>query len=258
MFRELFLLGIAAMASIQAGAQAPLEASKPPLLIAAEDGAGPWGQADGTGCGNDLVLAAYAAVQVPVKLEVMPYSRAKHGAISGSYVACFGMAWAPELQGRIVFADRPLYTVSAVLMQSTAKPLRASETKDLKAGTRIGTVLDYEYPPAFEGLVKKGILAPMPAYSETVSLRNLAKHRVDAALVILDELKSADYLVARAGLAGRVAPAFSLGEQGTYLGFSVAHPQSEYARAKFNEGFAIIVGNGTYKKILDTWKVMPF
>lgn len=258
MLKILFALALALSSAFLAPAQVPVDASMQPLVIAAEDGAGPWGQADGTGCGNDLVLAAYAAVKVPVKLEIMPYSRAKSEAMSGSYVGCFGMAWTPELKGKILFADKPLYSVTAMLMQSSAKPLKASGVKELLPGTKVGTVFEYEYPPAFYDLVKQGMLVPMPSYNEVTSLKNLGLNRIDAALVVVDDLKNTDYLVAQAGETGRVSPAFAIGGQSTYLGFSTAHPQSEYARTKFNEGFAIILKDGTYKKIVDSWKAKVF
>jgi polar amino acid transport system substrate-binding protein len=229
-------------------------AESQPLVIAAEDQAGPWGQADGTGCGNELVLAAYAAVKVPVKLEVMPYARAKNGVMAGSIVGCFGMAWTPELKDKVLFADRPLYSVTAVLMESSARPLKAADGRGLRAGTKIGTVLGYEYPSAFHSLVKQRKLTIMPSFSEVNSLKNLDLNRIDAALVVVDELKNTDYLVAQAHLAGRVDPAFVVGGQDTYLGFSLAHPRSEYARTKFNEGFTTILKDGTYKRILATWK----
>ena len=258
MFRSLIALAMAFLTMGPAAAQSPAEAPKQPLVIAAEDGAGPWGQADGTGCGDDIVLAAYAAVKVPVKLEIMPYSRAKNGVMTGRFVGCFGMAWTPDLKGRILFADKPLYAVTAMLMQSTARPFSVSDGKSLPAGTKVGTVFEYEYPPAFYDLVKQGKVVPMAAYSEVTTLKNLDLGRIDAALVVVDELKNLDYLIAQAGLVGRVDPAFSIGVQGTYLGFSTAHPQSEFARTKFNEGFAIILKDGTYKKILDSWKAKSF
>jgi polar amino acid transport system substrate-binding protein len=228
--------------------------SKAALVIAAEDGAGPWGQPDGSGCGNDIVLAAYAAVKVPAKLEVIPYSRAKTGVLSGKYVACFGMAWTDDMKGLVTFADKPLYSVTAMLLQNAAKPLKASNPRELPHGTKVGTVFEYEYPAAYYDLVKQGIIDPLASYSEINSLKNLDANRIDAALVVVDELKSVDYLIGKAGLAGRVTPAFSLGGQGTYLGFSTLHPQSEFARTKFNEGYALIARDGTLKRILETWK----
>lgn len=246
------------MTALMVPAQVPVEAVKQPLVIAAEDGAGPWGQADGTGCGNDLVLAAYAAVQVPVRLDVMPYARAKNGVLTGSYVGCFGMAWTPDLKGKVLFADKPLYSVVAMLMQASERPLKAASVKELRLGTKVGIVFEYEYPPTYYNLVKQGKLVPVSSYNEVTSLKNLDLNRIDVALVVVDDLKSADYLIAQSGMAGRVSPAFSIGGQSTYLGFSTAHPQSEYARRKFNEGFAIILRDGTYKRIVDTWKAKVF
>jgi polar amino acid transport system substrate-binding protein len=225
-----------------------------PLEVAAEDAAGPWGQPDGTGCGNDIVLAAYAAAKVPAKLEIMPYSRAKNGVLAGTYVACFGMAWTDDMKGKVVFAEKPLYSVTAMLVQNLSKPLDVSGPKALKSDTKVGTVFEYEYPPAYYELVKKGKITPMPAYSEVVSLRNLALDRIDASLVVVDELKNLDYLIAQAGVIGKVGPAFAIGGQGTYIGFSLAHPQSKYAKESFDRGFAIITRDGTLKKIIETWK----
>jgi ABC-type amino acid transport substrate-binding protein len=230
------------------------EAPRPTLVIAAEDGAGPWGQADGTGCGNDIVLAAFAAAKVQARLEVMPYARARNGVLSGTYVGCFGMAWTQDMEGKVVFADKPLYTVTAMLVQRTGAPLHASGPKDLPQDTKVGTVLAYEYPPAYYELVKSGQIVPMDAYSEALSLKNLEQKRVDAALVVIDELKSLDYLINEAGLKGKVGPAFAIGGQGTYIGFSRNHPQGEFARARFNEGYAIITKDGTLHRILETWK----
>jgi ABC-type amino acid transport substrate-binding protein len=253
MFRTIVALVFALLSVLRVEGDSP-GVPQDALIIAAEDGAGPWGQPDGSGCGNDIVLAAYAAVKVPARLEVMPYSRAKSGVLAGHYVACFGMAWTEDLKGKVVFADKPLYSVTAMLVQSLTKPLGVASAKELASGTRVGTVFEYEYPAAFYDLTKRGILTPMPAYSEIVSLKNLDLGRVDAALVVVDELKSLDYLVAQAGLEGKVGPAFALGGQGTYLGFSVAHPRSGFARRRFNEGLAIISKDGTLKKILETWR----
>lgn len=227
------------------------------LVIASEDAAGPWGRADGTGCGNDIVLAAYAAVNEPVKLEVMPYSRAKIGVLEGRYVGCFGMAWTDDLKGKVVFADKPLYSVTAVLVQSLARPLKATTAKELPAGTKVGTVFEYEYPPAFSELVKQGIVFPLAAYSEDASLKNLDLGRIDAALVVVDELKNLDFLIRQAGLEGRVGEAFAIGDQSTYVGFSTIHPAAARARQLFNKGLAVIAKNGTLKKIVDTWKAQP-
>ncbi|HWQ09804.1 MAG TPA: transporter substrate-binding domain-containing protein [Holophaga sp.] len=229
-------------------------AATPAIVIAAEDAAGPWGQSDGTGCGNEIVLAAYAAAKVPARLNVMPYARARNGVMQGDYAGCFGMAWTPDMQGKVRFADRPLYSVSALLVHATARPLKAASAKELPPGTKVGTVYQYEYPSNYYDLVKHGTLVPRPAYNEVTSLRNLDLGRVEAALLVVDELKNPDYLIATAGLTGKVRPAFVLGTQGTYVGFSTIHPQGDYARRMFNEGFTIIQKDGTFKRIIDAWK----
>src|SRR4029077_8978886 len=80
-----------------------------PLVIAAEDDAAPWSQRDGTGFANDVVRAAFKAVGVEVDFSVVPYARGKDMALKGKVAACFSMTWVPELTGKIVFAEKPLF-----------------------------------------------------------------------------------------------------------------------------------------------------
>jgi polar amino acid transport system substrate-binding protein len=227
----------------------------PPLHIFAEDEAGPWGQPDGAGCGNDIVAAAFKAAGVPVVLEIVPYSRAKKMVLSGKALACFGMAWEPELEGKVVFADLPLYTNAAVIFQSVHNPLPDIHAACFPKGAKIGTVLGYEYPAGVRNLILNGKFTPVPTMSEQTNLKVLASSgRLDAVVCMVDELKSASYLISQAGVTGKVNQAFVMDRSGTYLGFAINHPQKESALKKFNEGMAAIKRNGTYDAIINKWK----
>ncbi len=138
--------------------------------IHAEDAAGLWGQADGTGCGNDIVKAAFRASGVEVSLVTTPYNRAKTFVMEGKALACFGMG------------------------------------------------------------------------------------RVDVALIQLDSLKSAAYVMKAAGVSDRIEVAFSLGVTRTYLRFAVDNPDTPAAIKAFDEGMVKIKADGTLDKIIAFWK----
>ncbi|MGL4370723.1 MAG: substrate-binding periplasmic protein [Spirochaetota bacterium] len=224
-----------------------------PLYILAENEAGPWGQPDGSGCGNDIVTAAYKAAGASVILDVVPYNRAKKLLLSGKALGCFGMAWDPAFEKKVVFADQPLYSNSAVIFLRKTERIPFSHIDDFPKGTRVGTVLGYEYPAAIRKLIRTGQICPVPAASEQINLRILASGRLDAVICMVDELKSPDYLMTQAGVTGAVCTAFVADRSGTYIGFAVSHPQREYALKMFNKGMAVIKRNGTYDRIIRTW-----
>lgn len=243
--RFFFLVMILALARIQF-AQA--------YIVLAEDAAGLWGQADGTGCGNDIVKAAFEASGVSVQLEITPYNRAKVLVLEGKVLACFGMSWSEELAGKVVFASEPIYTTTSTVFVRKADTARFGKAADAPAGTSVGTVLGYEYPEGFVRLVKSGILVPDAAPSEEQSLKKLALGRIDLAIANVDALKSAEFLLSQAGVADKIQTAFTLGSSGTNLGFSSGNPETPAAIRAFDAGMARIRANGSLARILAFWK----
>jgi polar amino acid transport system substrate-binding protein len=222
--------------------------------ILAEDAAGLWGQADGSGCGNDIVRAAFAASGVRVELEAVPYNRAKKLVLGGKALACFGMSWSDELRGKVVFSREPIYSTVCTVFVRKADSDRYRGPADIRPGTIVGTVLGYEYPPDFGELVGRGALLPESALSEAKSLQKLAMGRLDIAAANLDSLKSEKYLLALAGVEGRVVAAFTLGSSGTYLGFAAGNPETPAAIEAFDKGMRIIAGDGSRDRIIALWK----
>ena len=225
-----------------------------PLLIAVEDDAAPWSQKNGTGYANDIVLAAFKAVEVDVKLLVVPYSRAKEMVINGKVPACFSMSWLPEFENKIIFPKTPLFTVSVDYFTGLKKSLNIKKEADLAKGTVVGTVFGYEYPPSTYKLRDKGIIVFEESESEEINLKKVAFGRIDYALIVHNKTKPAELLIARADATNKIKKAFPCGEQGSYIGFSIKHPQGLEALKKFNRGMAIISKNGTLKKIELKWE----
>ena len=223
------------------------------LVLGAEDAAGPWGGPDGAGCGNDLVRAAYQAVGVPVTLKILPYARAKEATLAGTLAGCFSMSPAPELQGKVVLSREPLYAATSTLFRRQGEAEQITSLDNIPGTATVGVVNEYEYPEGIQQLERRGVRL-VANRSEVANLEMLARGRLTLVVVQLDELKSLDGLLAEARAQGHVALAFRLASQGSFLGFSLAHPQGRWAKETFDQGFAVIKTDGTLQKILKTWK----
>jgi len=220
--------------------------------VGVEDAAAPWSQPDGTGYANDLVRAAFDAVDIDVRLHVLPYARCKQHVLNGELVACVSMSPAPELRRAVRFSARPLFVFTCRFFERPLRPL-ARRIEDFPLGTRVGTVLGYEYPPEMlERLRRRGaILEPAP--TEETNLRKLAAGRIDAAVVNSDAVKSPDWVAARAGVTGRVRSVFSIGGMPAYVGISMAHRDGRALAARFDVGYARIIASGEQRRIQRRW-----
>lgn len=208
-----------------------------PLLILAEDAAEPWSRADGSGLANDMVRQAFAAAGTPIRLQVVPYARCKASVIAGQAVACLAMSEEPDLKGKVIFAEQPLYAPEAHLLARRADASNYPSLQTLPKGTVVGIVNGYEYPAELMALAQRGIVFDRSP-SEVANLKKLAAGRVQLAVAMLDEHKTAAKLCADAGIGSDVlTSALTAGRQGSYIGFSLRHPDGERARLAFNEGF---------------------
>lgn len=242
-----------ALALVALVAAGPVRAREPSVVdVGVEDAAAPWSQADGTGYVNDLVRAAFGAVGVQVRMHVLPYARCKGEVVRGALVACVSMSPAPELRGVVRFSARPLFTFACDFFESPARPL-PRRIADFAPGTRVATVLGYEYPPAMlEQLRRRGaVLEPAP--TEEVNLRKLAAGRVAAAVVNRDAVKSPEWVAERAGVTGRVRSAFGVGGLPAYIGFSLAHRDGAALADRFDVGYARIIASGERDRIQRRW-----
>jgi len=234
--------------------QAARAQSEQLLEFAVEDDAGPWSLRDGSGYANDVVRAAFRAVNVELTLVVVPYARCKLLAEEGRSAACFSMSKLPSLQRTIAFPTTPLFVFTAEYFQGTAKPVRAGSLAALPRGTVVGVVQGYEYPASVYALRDRGVIVLEETASEELNIRKLADGRVALALLNHNDVKTADYMVAMAGLTGRVKPAFRAGVLPSYIGFSRKHPRGLEARALFERGVRLLAANGEMARIDKRWK----
>ncbi|NQD35520.1 ABC transporter substrate-binding protein [Permianibacter sp. IMCC34836] len=243
------LLTFAAFIPVPAGSAT----AAAPLEIFVEDNADPFSRPDGSGYANDIVRAAFAAAGVDITLVVVPYSRCKKQVIEGSAVACFSMSAAPELVGQVKFADTPLFSVTPTYFENRKRPLKARSEAELGAGVTIGVVREYEYPATTLAAQARGAIFDAHRAEQT-NLKMLAAGRLDAALVMTNDLTGDDYWPHAAGVSNKVSVAFhSPSIQIAYLGFSTVHPQGEWALAQYNLGVSRISDNGTLASIRQRW-----
>lgn len=224
------------------------------LVIAVEDDAAPWSQADGSGYANDLVTAAFKSAGVDIELRLMPYARCKRMAVNGEVAACLSMSPSPEFAGLVQLSTKPLFTCQAGYFYSVNKPPRVSRQEDLPRNTVVGTVIGYEYPAAFERLSQRGVIVREESPSEDVNLKKLALGRIDLALLNYNEMKSPEWLINRAGVSGKVKKTnFRAGTLKSYIGFSRKHQQGMWALEQFNKGYGVITADGTLRKLKTQW-----
>lgn len=226
-----------------------------PLRIMVEDGAAPNSRADGTGFANDLVLAAYSAVNVAVKLEVVPYARCKASVMAGSVAACFSMSWAPELSERVRFPDQPLFESVPRFFRKLDAHQQVRSEAEIPPGAIVGLVNGYEYPRATIGLEGRGVHFDY-ANSEILCLRKVAAGRIDFAVFMASDIKTSDVALRNAAVFN-VVPSFDGESIPAYIGFSLIHPQGTAALRAFNEGFALIQANGVRQQVVERWRREP-
>ncbi len=162
------------------------------------------------------------------------------------------MSWEPELQGRVKFAQIPLFSVTPVYYQNRLRPLAASKESELGAGVSIGIVNGYEYPDSAMKARERGATF-VAARSEQINLKKLAAGRIDAALVMDNALHGARQWAQEAGVANQVVASFTSVRQDSYIGFSLKHPKGEWALAEFNRGYALMQAEGQRRKIAEKW-----
>jgi polar amino acid transport system substrate-binding protein len=250
--RRLLAAGVLLLASATAAAAAPAVPPAAPVKVLVEDAASPWSDHNGVGLANDLVREAFAAAGARASLAVVPYARCKALVMEGAAPSCLSMSAAPELAGKVRFADKPLFTVTAHVYAARANPAPPRSLGDLRAGMRVGLVHGYEYQAEILALAKRGVVFET-ARSEVVNLRKLAAGRLDAAVVMADTLRSVD-LVERQASTDAVVHAFTGPAMGSYIGFSTTHPDGERQRLLFNAGFKSLIDSGERARIEARWQ----
>ena len=222
------------------------------LIIMAEDAAEPFSRADGTGYANDLVRAAFRAAGVEIQFDVVPYARCKKDVENAKVVACFSMSWYMGLEDKVAFSDLPIIQVYADVFLNRNSPSRVARIADIGKGAMVGIINRYEYPEAIYGLRRQGAVLQLSP-NDRANLQMLARGRLDAAIVMTNDLEPLMQKALDSGVGSQVTYAFREGIEKGYVGFSKKIPGGELARQQFNDGYKKIIANGTVETIRRKW-----
>lgn len=230
----------------------PLPCMAADLTIMAEDAAEPFSRADGTGYANDLVKAAFHAAGVEIAFDVVPYARCKKDAEDGKVAACFSMSWYRGVEQTVAFSSLPVLHVYADIFLNRKSPAPIARLDDIGRGAVVGIVNAYEYPGEILELRRKGVVLQR-APNDLANLKMLARGRLDAAIIMTNDLMPRAQKARDAGVEAEVRYAFRGGFENGYVGFSRKHPQGETARRQFDAGYKTILADGTAETIRRRW-----
>ncbi len=223
------------------------------FTIGGEDAASPWSNPDGTGYVNDLVSMAFAKVNQPTDIVVLPYARCKQQVIHGSLVGCFSASKTPKLEADLFYPKYPVFFARNVLFTTKDSHLVGCSPDGWKKSISIGLVIGYEYRQEVMDIIGSGAVKAEYTSDEILNLRMLSKNRVDGVIINVDEVKSIATVAARAGIPDTFKVACDFGGEPAYIAFSRAHPEGKHAVEAFNRGYEMLSQQGEVEKLKHIW-----
>jgi len=127
---------------------------------------------------SSLIRLALAAKGYTATIEVVPWERAKQGALGGDYGGYFA-AYEAAAGG---VASRSILQTPLMIAQRKSAPLSFTNAGDLR-GKTIGVVEGYSNEPEFDKLAAAGAISTDPASDDAGSLRKLVAGRIDGAII---------------------------------------------------------------------------
>lgn len=228
----------------EAGEPEPL----PVLQLAVEDSWPPYADAAGRGLSTDIVRAAFDAVGVAVSIEIKPYARVMRDLEAGLVDGGYNITKLSANLERFIFGEEPLATatVSFYYRPGAVKDYRSAF--DVPTGTRIATIIDYDYGDEFESQRPRFREYKVMRQSQIVHM--LIAGRVEAA-VMYDRV--AAYTLNTLGLPPEtIVRGSTIHPNDVYVAFSRHNPHAQEYAALLDEGLRKIRQNGVYEQILSS------
>lgn len=218
----------------------------PVLQLAVEDSWPPYADAAGRGLSTDIVLAAFAAVGVEVTIEVKPYSRVMRDLKAGLVDGGYNITRMTANQERFIFGEEPLTTATVSFYYRPGAVKAYWSATDVPTGTRIATIIDYDYGDHFESQRERFREYKVMRQSQIIHM--LLAGRVDVA-VMYDRV--AAYTLNTLGLPQEtLVRGETIHPSDVYVAFSRHNPRAQEYAALLDEGLRKIRQNGVYDQIL--------
>lgn len=221
------------------------------ITVGAEDDWAPYSsvvERKAQGFAVDVVREAFAAVNVSVNFEVLPYVRCLAQAKAGHLVGCFDAVPNAVISSAYLWHDHPLFTTRMNvygLAGSTEGGLTAASLE----GKTVGVARDYEYGDEFDLNAK--IVRRVVDKNEYGFKMLLAKR---IAYMAAEERIAKDLFAKYPqAFGGKFKLVGTVATPGLYMAFTKASPDGAKYLAKFNQGYALIRKNGKYRAIERKW-----
>lgn len=253
MRRRDFLLsqGLALTAATTAAQPAPARLTR--VVIGAEDDWYPYsGERDGRAQGMtvDLVTAAFAAMGVQAKLELLPYARCMAQTRIGALAACFNTTRTALIENDYLWPARPMFTERFLIYARADDPHTGPplQVRDLE-GQQVAVTRGYEYGSEFDANPRiQRIVTGHDENNFQLLLRGRARY------TLAPDANTRLLLQRRPEMAGQFKAVGALSFFGIYTAFSRQHPDARAALAAFDEGMKVITANGIAKAIQERWR----
>lgn len=224
------------------------------VVIGAEDdwfpySAGIDGRAQGITV--ELVTAAFAAVGVQARFDLLPYVRCMAQTKAGSLVACFNTTRTALIEDDYLWPARPMFEERFLIWARADSPegrRSGVQVRDLE-GQLVAITRGYEYGAEFDGNPR--IERVVTSHDEN-NFRLLLRGR--AAYTLAPDINARLLFKRHPDLAGRFKVVGQLSAFGIFTTFSKRHPQSREMLAAFDEGMKIIQANGAARAIQERWR----
>ena len=135
----------------------------------------------GEGAGIHVLREALKTEGVDLKVEFLPWKRAKAMAASDDDVVGYYPSWPSEVVDGF-FGSETVFTSPVGFAETTESPISWENPADLSKYT-VGTVSAYIYPDSFQDLVDDGTLDTVDVDTDATVLRMLGAGRVDTAAI---------------------------------------------------------------------------
>jgi ABC-type amino acid transport substrate-binding protein len=162
------------------------------------------------------------------------------------------MSWYQGVETRVAFSAVPVFQVYADVYLNRKSPARISSMADFARGAVVGIVNEYEYPESVSQSQRGGVTF-QAAPNDGANLKMLARGRLDAAIIMTNELEPPAQKPLAAGVDSDVTFAFRSGIENAFVGFSKKHPLGDSARRQFDLGYQRLVADGTIEAIRRKW-----
>lgn len=251
MQRRDFLLSQGWLLTMAAAAQAPARLTQ--VVIGAENDWLPYsGEQDGRAQGMtvDLVAAAFAAVGITARFELLPYARCMANTRNGLLVACFNTTRTALIEDDYLWPARPMFSERFLIYARADDPRPGAplQVRDLE-GQQVAVTRGYEYGSEFDANPR--ILRVVTSHDENnfqLLLRGRARY------TLAPEANARLLMQRRPELAGQFKVVGALNAFGIYTTFSRQHPDARAALAAFDEGMKAINASGVAKLIQEHWR----